>query len=631
MGSGASIDGENAKDADDVDGKDREKLVECTKSMKELLHIVRQRLKRSKKSASGMRTEFARLSCIVDMINAELRVATLLHLKENNDWRAAEMQELQLKQAGAALKAAALHSNEMKVWQNVTNVAKSVEEAQGRLNKAEDNFEKFRSDIQTKMKTENETEAFAEVVRPLSETPTWKELITIEEFDNRKDAKQIDKTTQDDKTSLSFILSKYSDAFDAQQELHELAKRVKDEVTTNIEVQVVLPALKGFERFFEKGAEKYDFDFGRVSDLSRCTIQICDKNCSSKALAVQTMMDVVHALKNGARGNEKPYSSQPYEVIKCSNKFKKEMGYMDLNFNLVFDKFKDCGSTVCEIQLNFESILEKKEGAHKNYELARALHVFDNSAKFLVTSNWDSASKALETGRIEHLILEGDNIPPAEFAPYLTCSKTKKLQTITLKMMTKNVLAEVSGNAGGESNACPQLTELTLSDSPVTSSLTPSNIQSFKNLSTLRVIETSISDASQHLLSSDVVESLENRGVTIHLKLGPSFEFACTPSGVSYFDVMALSSIFEHTQGYNWNNKEGWLKKNVPVKDWFGVTLADGGRHVHSLNLAENNLVGKCVPAHISPFSSKLNSLNIPRKSTPQIPGNICLLTPSLM
>jgi hypothetical protein len=256
MGSGASIDGENAKDADDVDGKDREKLVECTKSMKELLHIVRQRLKRSKKSASGMRKEFARLSCIVDMINAELRVATLLHLKENNDWRAAEMQELQLKQAGAALKAAALHSNEMKVWQNVTNVAKSVEEAQGRLNKAEDNFEKFRSDIQTKMKTENETEAFAEVVRPLSETPTWKELITIEEFDNRKDAKQIDKTTQDDKTSLSFILSKYSDAFDAQQELHELAKRVKDEVTTNIEVQVVLPALKGFERFFRERSRK---------------------------------------------------------------------------------------------------------------------------------------------------------------------------------------------------------------------------------------------------------------------------------------------------------------------------------------------------------------------------------------
>ena len=43
----------------------------------------------------------------------------------------------------------------------------------------------------------------------------------------------------------------------------------------------------------------------------------------------------------------------------------------------------------------------------------------------------------------------------------------------------KNILAEVSVNAGGESDACAELTELTLSDSPVTSSLTPSNIQSF--------------------------------------------------------------------------------------------------------------------------------------------------------
>ena len=87
MGSGASIDGETAKDVDDIDGKDREKLVECTKSMEELLDIVRQHLKRSKKSASGMRKEFARLSCIVDMINAELRVATLLHLRNRRKRR----------------------------------------------------------------------------------------------------------------------------------------------------------------------------------------------------------------------------------------------------------------------------------------------------------------------------------------------------------------------------------------------------------------------------------------------------------------------------------------------------------------------------------------------------------------
>ena len=112
MGSGASIDGEHAKDADDVDGKDREKLIECTKSMKELLHIVRQRLKRSKKSASGMRKEFARLSRTVGMINAELRVAMLLDLEETKQMSAPEMQELQLLQAAAALKASALHLND---------------------------------------------------------------------------------------------------------------------------------------------------------------------------------------------------------------------------------------------------------------------------------------------------------------------------------------------------------------------------------------------------------------------------------------------------------------------------------------------------------------------------------------
>ena len=119
MGSGASIDGENAKDADDVDGKDREKLIECTKSMKELLHIVRQRLKRSKKSASGMRKEFARLSRTVGMINAELRVAMLLDLEETKQMSAPEMQELQLLQAAAALKASALHLNDQKSWNSV--------------------------------------------------------------------------------------------------------------------------------------------------------------------------------------------------------------------------------------------------------------------------------------------------------------------------------------------------------------------------------------------------------------------------------------------------------------------------------------------------------------------------------
>ena len=152
-------------------------------------------------------------------------------------------------------------------------------------------------------------------------------------------------------------------------------------------------------------------------------------------------------------------------------------------------------------------------------------------------------------------------------------------------------------NTPNTSNAYAELTELILIDSPDV--VMGNGPMRFGQLCLLHIIETDIMNATQCWLSSNVVESLETRSVTIHLKLGPSFEFTCTPNGVSYFDVMGLASIFEHTQGHNWNNKEGWCKKDVPVKDWFGVTLADGGRHVHSLNLAENNLVGKFVPAHV--------------------------------
>ena len=609
MGSGASIDGETAKDVDDIDGKDREKLVECTKSMKELLHIVRQRLKRSKKSASGMRKEFARLSRTVGMINAELRVAMLLDLEETKQMSAPEMQELQLLQAAAALKASALHLNDQNAW----NSAEKHDEAHRAHEKADtagSYFEIFRSEIQLKMNQGGEKEAFANILNQLKGSEgAWSELEQIKEFDHRVTHFHHEHSSEvatPKTTSLSFILDKYRDAFHAQQDLHDLAEWIADDLSTDeVKVEVILPALKGFERFFEKGAEKYNFDFGRVSDLSRCTIQIYDNH---KAAAVNKMVEVTKRLLEGAKDGDCPYTSQPYKVIKCTNKFfanRDKGGYMDLNINLLFDKFHGCKSTVCEMQLNFKSIIDEKSRAHKNYELARALHVYDDTAKIIATQDWSSASTALKTGRIEHAILEGNNIPPVDFAQLLADACTEQLKKLTLKQMSVDVLCATSDasyceiNTPNTANAYAELTELILIDSPVTSSLTPSNIQSFKNLSKLWVIETSISDASQHLLSSDVVESLEYRGVTIHLKLGPSFEFTCTPRGVSYFEVVALSSIFEHTQGYNWNNKEGWCKKDVPVKDWFGVTLADGGRHVHSLNLAENNLVGKCVPAHV--------------------------------
>ena len=383
-----------------------------------------------------------------------------------------------------------------------------------------------------------------------------------------------------------------------------MAEWIADDLSTDeVKVEVILPALKGFERFFEKGAEKYNFDFGRVSDLSRCTIQIYDNH---KAAAVNKMVEVTKRLLEGAKDGDCPYTSQPYKVIKCTNKFfanRDKGGYMDLNINLLFDKFNGCKSTVCEMQLNFKSIIDEKSRAHKNYELARALHVYDDTAKIIATQDWSSASTALKTGRIEHAILEGNNIPPVDFAQLLADACTEQLKKLALKQMSVDVLCATSDasyceiNTPNTSNAYAELTELILIDSPDV--VMGNGPMRFGQLCLLHIIETDIMNATQCWLSSNVVESLETRSVTIHLKLGPSFEFTCTPNGVSYFDVMGLASIFEHTQGHNWNNKEGWCKKDVPVKDWFGVTLADGGRHVHSLNLAENNLVGKFVPAHV--------------------------------
>ena len=229
------------------------------------------------------------------------------------------------------------------------------------------------------------------------------------------------------------------------------------------------------------------------------------------------------------------------------------------------------------MQLNFKSIIDEKSRAHKNYELARALHVYDDTAKIIATQDWSSASTALKTGRIEHAILEGNNIPPVDFAQLLADACTEQLKKLTLKQMSVDVLCATSDasyceiNTPNTSNAYAELTELILIDSPDV--VMGNGPMRFGQLCLLHIIETDIMNATQCWLSSNVVESLETRSVTIHLKLGPSFEFTCTPNGVSYFDVMGLASIFEHTQGHNWNNKEGWCKKDVPVKDWFGVTL----------------------------------------------------------
>lgn len=57
-----------------------------------------------------------------------------------------------------------------------------------------------------------------------------------------------------------------------------------------------------------------------------------------------------------------------------------------------------------------------------------------------------------------------------------------------------------------------------------------------------------------------------------------------------------LKSLFDSTDGDNWNNRENWNSDVVPICSWFGVICADGEANddygVTSLLLPENNLVG---------------------------------------
>lgn len=58
-------------------------------------------------------------------------------------------------------------------------------------------------------------------------------------------------------------------------------------------------------------------------------------------------------------------------------------------------------------------------------------------------------------------------------------------------------------------------------------------------------------------------------------------------------DRIALNRLFEATVGGSWKNKAGWGTSR-PLREWFGVTVGDGGR-VTSLELHDNNLSGGCA------------------------------------
>ncbi|MCY3773565.1 MAG: Ig-like domain-containing protein [Gemmatimonadetes bacterium] len=69
----------------------------------------------------------------------------------------------------------------------------------------------------------------------------------------------------------------------------------------------------------------------------------------------------------------------------------------------------------------------------------------------------------------------------------------------------------------------------------------------------------------------------------------------------------ALATLYNATNGHNWNDHSNWLSDR-PLRTWYGVTTDAAGR-VTRIDLANNNLSGS-VPAELAGLS-KLNSLDL--------------------
>lgn len=84
--------------------------------------------------------------------------------------------------------------------------------------------------------------------------------------------------------------------------------------------------------------------------------------------------------------------------------------------------------------------------------------------------------------------------------------------------------------------------------------------------------------------------------------------------GVSENEFLALSALYEKTDGDRWFNNTNWL--SPPVSDWHGVTVTNGT--VTELVLSENNLSG-----HLPPELGNLSNLIILALDHNHITGEI--------
>ena len=83
---------------------------------------------------------------------------------------------------------------------------------------------------------------------------------------------------------------------------------------------------------------------------------------------------------------------------------------------------------------------------------------------------------------------------------------------------------------------------------------------------------------------------------TVPVTLEVVADYCGVQDDVSYGECQALLSLFDSTNGSEWNNKDNWLKFPPDVTDWANVTVMDG--HIVNLDMTWNNLSGS-LPAEI--------------------------------
>ena len=80
-----------------------------------------------------------------------------------------------------------------------------------------------------------------------------------------------------------------------------------------------------------------------------------------------------------------------------------------------------------------------------------------------------------------------------------------------------------------------------------------------------------------------------------------------TPCVIPQDEYDVLTAFYDTTDGDNWHNNTNWKDPNVPVCDWYGVTVENG--HVTKLILNSNKLAGE-IPKDLQNLT-KLKELNL--------------------